>query len=402
MLTDTKARKLKPEDPPIAVGGAPGLYLRPGTKRGAGKFFLRYTSPETGKRRDMGLGTYPEIGLANVRKLAIEAREKIAAGIDPIAEREGAKADSAQHSMPTFRAAAEAVHATLAPGFRNTKHAAQWISTLETFIFPSLGTRLVDSLKPGDFAAALRPIWLTKAETASRVKQRCDRVMIWCVAHGHTQINPVSAIDALLPKQPSKRDRVTHQPAVPWRILPNVAASLADPTQRNASRSALLFLILTATRSGETRGAQWDEFDLERGIWTIPAERMKAHQIHRVPLSTHTKQIIAARRAMSLGGPWVFSTRGTSPLSDMTLTKLLRDRAIPSDTEGRIATAHGFRSSFRDWASENGFSRDLAERALAHTIANATEAAYHRTDHLDQRVAMMQEWADYVRSAEAG
>lgn len=350
----------------------------------------------------MGLGTYPEIGLAKVRKLAVEAREKIAGGVDPIAEREGAKADSARHSMPTFRAAAEAVHATLAPGFRNTKHAAQWISTLETFIFPTLGTRLVDSLKPGDFAAALRPIWLMKAETASRVKQRCDRVMIWCVAHGHTQINPVSAIDALLPKQPSKRDRVTHQPAVPWRILPNVAASLADPTQRNASRSALLFLILTATRSGETRGAQWDEFDLERGIWTIPAERMKAHQIHRVPLSTHAKQIIAARRAMSLGGPWVFSTRGTSPLSDMTLTKLLRDRAIPSDTEGRIATAHGFRSSFRDWASENGFSRDLAERALAHTIANATEAAYHRTDHLEQRVAMMQDWADYVRSEEAG
>lgn len=378
------------------------MYLRPGTKRGAGKFFLRYTSPETGKRRDLGLGIYPEICLAKVRKLAVEAREKIAGGVDPIAEREGEKAETAQHSMPTFRAAAEAVHATLSPGFRNTKHAAQWISTLETFIFPTLGTRLVDSLKPGDFAAALRPIWLTKAETASRVKQRCDRVMIWCVAHGHTQINPVSAIDALLPKQPSKRDRVTHQPAVPWRILPNVAASLVDPTQRNASRSALLFLILTATRSGETRGAQWDEFDLERGIWTIPAERMKAHQIHRVPLSSHAKQILAARRAMRIGGPWVFSTRGTSPLSDMTLTKLLRDRAIPSDTEGRIATAHGFRSSFRDWASENGFSRDLAERALAHTIANATEAAYHRTDHLEQRVAMMQDWADYVRSVEAG
>lgn len=397
MLTDTKARKLKPGDPQIAVGGISGLYLRPGSQQGTGKLFLRFTSPATGKRRDMGIGSYPEVGLALARRLAMEARERLALGIDPINERDEAKAaEAARQTMPTFRDAADAVYATLAPGYRNAKHSAQWITTLETYVFPVIGTRRVDTLKPADFATLLRPIWLAKSETAGRVKQRCERVMLWCIAHGHTQANPVSAVDALLPKQLSKRDRVTHQPAVPWRDLPSVVADLADPTHLNASRSALLFLILTAARSGEVRGARWEEIDHERRIWTIPAERMKAGKIHRVPLSDRALEIVAARAQTGFGGLWLFSTRGTKPLSDMALTKLLRDKNVSSDTGGRVATAHGFRSSFRDWASENGYARDLAERALAHTIPNATEAAYHRSDQLEHRVAMMQAWADYV------
>ncbi|SLN66450.1 Prophage CP4-57 integrase [Aquimixticola soesokkakensis] len=392
MISDAKARKLKAGDKPLAVGGVPGLYLHPSARAGNGKFTLRFVSPATGKRRDMGLGTYPETGLARARQIASEARAQIANGIDPIAQRDLAKLAAASTlQTPTFEEAARRVHATLAPGYRNAKHSAQWITTLETYVFPAIGNRQVDTLYPADFAQLLRPIWLEKSETAGRVKQRCDRVMTWCIAHRFAQMNPVSAVDALLPKQRGKRDRVTHHPAVPWRQLPAVAEQLFAPTRPSAGRDALLFLILTAARSGEVRGAQWDEFDLEGGIWTVPAARMKAQQIHRVPLSAQALEILGRRAELSLGGVWVFSSNGRKPLSDMTLTKLLRDAKIESDSDGRTATAHGFRSSFRDWASENNYPR-----ALAHTIHNATEAAYHRTDQLERRAPMMQAWGDFV------
>ncbi|MBY6047865.1 tyrosine-type recombinase/integrase [Vannielia litorea] len=397
MLTDTKARKLSPSGRALAVGGVPGLYLRPGKSVGTGKFQLRFVSPFTGKRRDMGLGTYPATGLSKARKLAMAARELIASGIDPINRRaEEQTLASAQREIPTFEKAAVTLYEEIAPGFKNTKHRAQWITTLRTYVFPAIGKLKVDGLTPADFATGLRPIWLSKPETASRVAQRCDRVMLWCLAHGYTSTNPVAALPALLPKPPSKRDRVRHHPSVPWRSMPQVCEDLFHKTETSVGRMALLFTILTAARSEEVREATWSEINLETATWSLPAERMKARQPHRVPLSRQALGILRARAEFSGQQGYIFSYRAGRPLSGMTLLKVLRDHKVASDTPGRIATTHGFRSSFRDWASENGYARDLAERALAHTVSNATEAAYHRTDLLEQRREMMESWADWV------
>ncbi len=342
----------------------------------------------------MGLGPYPSIGLAQARKLAFNARELIDSGIDPIEHRKREQAAQVrERDIVTFEMAAQRVYDDLAPGFKNANHSAQWINTLKTYAFPSIGKRRVDQLTTADFADFLKPIWLTKPETASRVRQRCERVMTWRLAHELSTSNPVSAVDALLPKQKSKRDRVAHFPSVPWRELPEVCEKLFGTRRQSVGRQALLFLILTAARSGEVRGATWDEINFKTRIWTIPADRMKAGVQHRVPLSDQGIELLQDRLPFRHGSPWVFSNTGRAPISDMTPTKILRDNKIASDTPGRTATAHGFRSSFRDWASENGYPRGLAERALAHTIQNATEAAYHRTDLLDQRRGMMEAWA---------
>lgn len=402
-LSDMKARKLGPGDRPLSVGLVAGLSLHPGRSTGTGKFIFRFVSPETGKRRDMGMGTYPTTGLAEARQKAFAARTMIEQGIDPIEQRRRATEDRRRMSMmPTFSKAAELVFEEIAPSFRNPKHRAQWITTLRTYVLPRIGGRPVADLEPRDFAEALRPIWLSKPETAGRVRQRCDRVMIWCIARGYCTSNPVSAVHALLPKQPAKAERMVHQPSVPWRALPDHMPTLFPPDVFAVGRSSLLFLILTAARSGEVRGATWDEIDAGTRIWTIPAERMKTRITHRVPLSRQAITLLNGIRTATGRTDFVFTTRGTTPISEMTMTKVLRQARVASDTESRTATAHGFRATFRDWASENGYPRDLAERALAHKITNQVEAAYHRTDLLDQRRPMMQAWADYCCSNLAG
>ncbi|TAU72996.1 integrase [Rhizobium leguminosarum] len=296
-------------------------------------------------------------------------------------------------AVPTFEKVARLHHADRIEGFRNRKHIDQWINTLDQYVFPEIGKKLVNALGPADFAACLKPIWLSKPETSSRIKQRCDTVMNWAAAHGYIVASPVRVVDKLLPKQPGKRERVAHQPALPWRDLPTFFSGVPHAGPPNATRQMLELLILTACRSGELRQMQWDEIDFSSAIWTVPAARMKAKFIHRVPLSQKSIQILVGRLEKSeTGEGLVFPSRKSTPISDMTLTKFLRDNEVLSDTPGRIATAHGFRSSFRDWASENGYPRDVAERALAHAVKNAVEAAYHRTDLIDQRRAMMSAW----------
>lgn len=296
-------------------------------------------------------------------------------------------------AVPTFVDAARQHHADKAEGFRNKKHRDQWISTLERFIFPKIGKRRVNELGPADFAACLKPIWLMKPETASRVKQRCDAVMNWAAANGFIVASPVGVVDKLLPKQPGKRERVEHQPALPWRLLPSFFSGVLYGGETNITRHMLELLILTGCRSGELRHMEWQEIDFSNAIWTVPAPRMKAKVAHRVPLGPRAIEILEERLEQSESGEGlVFLSRTTKPVTDMALTKFLHDHKVESDTAGRHATAHGFRSSFRDWASENGYSRDLAERALAHTVKNAVEAAYHRTDLLDQRRPMMLDW----------
>lgn len=394
LLTDVKARSIIPGTPAIAHGGVTGLTLLPSaTRKGEGKWVLRYVSPVTGKRRNAGLGTYPQVGIALAGKLAREMREQIAIRQDPLVNKAG---EAAKPEMPTFQQAAEQVHTEMKPGWRNVKHAQQWINTLVDYALPKIGSMPMDQLQPRHIADVLRPIWLEKAETASRVKQRLHAVMAWGWAHGFNQANPVDVVNHLLPLQPSKTIRQEHQPAMPWPEVPKfVAAELASAGELDVTRRTLLFLILTAARSGEVRAMTWDEVDLSNGVWAVPAERMKAQQIHRVPLSEQALTLLKAQagRHAELVFP---SIRARTVLSDMTLTALLRRLETTSDTKDRVATAHGFRSSFRDWSSEKGYARDLAERALAHTVKSQVEAAYHRTDLLEQRRPMMQAWADFV------
>ena len=395
MLTDVKARKIQPGGKPVSDGAVPGLYLFPSTKVGTGKWIIRYVSPRTGKRRDMGLGRYPDVPIREARTAALEARRLLESGEDPLElRRENAAKATVAPSVPTFEAAARQVHEDIAPGFKNEKHAAQWIITLERYVFPRLGDVLVSDLRAADFAEALRDIWLNKTETASRVRQRCDRVMSWCAARGFIVASPVAVADMLLPKQPGKRERTNHHPALPWRDVPFFVMTVLRSGRPSQSKLMLEFLILTAVRSGELRGMRWEEIDWKERTWTIPASRMKAKVAHRVPLVQRAVQILTTMKGAGEPGPadLVFQSRTGGPFSDMALTKLLRTHKVMSDTPGRIATAHGFRSSFRDWASEHSYPRDVAERALAHTVKDATEAAYHRTDLLDQRRRMMEAW----------
>lgn len=263
-------------------------------------------------------------------------------------------------------------------------------------MFPKLGAKKIDAITPADCAEVLRPIWLTKQETASRTRQRMHAVMQWAWAHGHIAANPVTVVDHILPKQTGKKE---HQPAMPWRDVPAfVKKHVAGFKQGEATRAALLFLILTAARSGEVRAAVWNAFDLDAGVWTIPTERMKAKEAHRVALSPPALELVKALKKQKLHETLVFPSPRGKVLSDMVLTSFLRRIKAKSDTPERVATAHGFRSSFRDWASEHGYARDLAERALAHTVANRVEAAYHRTDLLEQRRPMMDAWAVHVVS----
>lgn len=387
-ITDRQARTIKPGGKPLA-SGVTGLTLRPTNTPGKGKWILRFVSPATSKRRDMGLGTYPDVPVADALARGREAREVLAAGLDPIHERE------MRQAVPTFRQAAQARWEQIAPSFRNDKHRKQWITSLD-HVMPAIGTMKVDVLTPQHFARALEPIWLVIPETASRVKQRCSDVMATCWAQGHAANNPLDVVDRLLPKQPDRGKR--HQPAMPWADVPDfVQVHLHRPPVIGA-RAALLFLILTAARSGEVRGASWGEMDLKDRLWTISAERMKAHRLHKVPLSEPAVMLL--RQQLPNDAPLpdaaVFPAIRGGWLSDMALTSILRKAKAPSDTPGRVATAHGFRASFKNWATEQGFDGELSERALAHTIGNKVRAAYERTTQLDARRDLMERWACHV------
>ena len=392
-ITDTKARNIKPADPAIPHGNITGLALHPSSTKGHGKWVLRYVSPVTGKRRNAGLGSYPEVTIAEAGKRASAMRLELADGKDPLEEK--AKIED-KPKLPTFEEAARTLHKDLLAGWKNPKHGQQWLNTLTEYVFPKLGNKHLHEIQPGDVAEVLKPIWLTKAETASRVKQRIHAVMAWGWAHGHCQSNPVDVVTHLLAQQPGKAVRTQHHPAMPWRDIPAFVQQHLMPGNRpEVARSLLEFVILTACRSGEARGMTWSEVDLENKIWTIPAERMKAKLAHRVPLSARALAILEAQKDQH--DALVFpSVRDQVALSDMAITALLRRQKAHSDTPGRIATAHGFRSSFRDWCSEKGYSRDLAERSLAHTIKDKVEAAYHRTDLLEQRRNLMNAWGAFV------
>ena len=264
----------------------------------------------------------------------------------------------------------------------------QWRYSLETYAFPRIGDKLVSAVTSADVMAILTPIWNEKRETAGRVKQRIGAVMDWAIAQGLRTDNPVTAVAAALPKNGVK---VQHHAALPWKDVPAALSKVRASTARLSSRLAFEFLTLTALRSGEVRGATWEEFDLDSATLTIPAHRMKTGREHRVPLSKQAVAcIMGAGEELFNGKGLIFPGQNGKQLSDMALTMLLRRLNLD-------ATVHGMRSTFRDWAAENSdVPREIAEHALAHVEGSAAELAYRRTDYLDKRRELMQDWADFV------
>ncbi|TNM66143.1 tyrosine-type recombinase/integrase [Aliirhizobium smilacinae] len=396
-LTDVQAQHMKPGDKPISDGAVLGLYLFASTKEGTGKWIFRYKSPLTGKRREMGFGTFPLVPIETARKKALKARECLLRKMDPLEFREQNGPYSAQlRRIPTFEAAARQLHSQLSSGFRSQKHSDQWLQTMEEYAFPIIGKQSFDTLTPEKFASCLRPIWLTRPETARRVKQRCAAVVRWALAHQYVSTDPMSYVKALLPRQPTRRERVRHFPALPWSMIPEFIATTLRSDGNDVHQTMLELVILTACRSGEIRKMRWDEIDLEEKTFTIPGYRMKARVAHRVPLTPRVLRLLEIQRGKyALHQGLVFKSRAGTPVTDMALTTILRENCVSSDTKGRTATTHGFRSSFRDWASENGHSNNLADRTLAHSLRSVVEAAYHRTDLLEQRAKLMLQWENY-------
>lgn len=391
----------------VSVGGVQGLVLQI-TPHGAKSWLLR--TPIGGKRRHLGLGSYPTITLAQARERARAELDKVWQGIDPVEDRKALRSRLQAEQMRglTFEKAVDKFLESKLTEFRNPKHRDQWRSTLRTYANPELGKMLVGDIGVPDVLRVLEPIWQTKTETATRVRGRIEGVLSWATVAGHREgDNPArwkGNLDAILPK-PSKVAKVTNHPAL---SISDVVPWFADLQKRDGMAArALEFMTLTATRSGEIRGATWAEIDLEVGLWTIPPERMKAGKEHRVPL---TAQAVALLKALprDLGSPYVFPAVRGGMLSDMALSACMRrmnearEGGYLDQRSGRPAVPHGLRSTFRDWASENSISHDLAERALAHTIRNAVEAAYHRTDLLEQRRSVMEAWAAHVSGSAAG
>lgn len=375
-------------------GEVAGLYLRV-TDTGARGFLLRFMV--AGRRRDMWLGSTSELDLAGARAKAREHRLQIKEGFDPIEERKKLRRQNriAQGLAEwTFEKAAREVHGNLLSGWKNPKHGDQWINTLATYAFPKIGETPVGELGVEAVAGVLKPIWTTKAETARRVRQRIGAVMDWAVAHGYAKQNPVDAVTVDTQVLPKQRDKVEHHAAMPYADVPAFLRSL-QVLDASSSRLALEFAILTAARSGEVRGATWSEIDTKAATWTVPAERMKREREHRVPLSKQALAVLktAAKRAGKTepDAP-LFPNPYGKPLSDMALTQLMRGLE-------RTETVHGFRSSFRDWCAEHEVPDALAERALAHAVKDPTEAAYHRTEQLEQRRPLMAKWGAFVGSA---
>ena len=368
---------------------APGRYSDGGglhlfiSKAGRKSWVLRITVD--GRRRDIGLGGYPSVSLAQAREKAGEYRTAIAAGRDPVAEKRAP-------AMPTFREAAYAVHEANKPRWRNPRHMAGWIQTLERHAMPVLGNKSLDRIDRGDVLRVLTPIWASRPETARRVRQRMRTIFRWAMAHGFMESNPAGeAIDGALPPMPKVK---AHFRALPYQ---EVASALETVAASQASISAKLcfrFLVLTAARSGEARGASWDEVDLDGRVWRIPSGRMKAAVEHRVPLSDQALEVFCEASVLREGSGLVFPSplKQGAPMSDMTLTKILRSVGL-----AECATVHGFRSSFKNWTLEQTDTPwVVSEAALAHSLGNSTEQAYARSDLFERRRTLMQQWADYL------
>ncbi len=366
---------------PGFYGDGHGLYLKvdaSGARRWVQRLMIH------GKRRDIGLGSASLVSLSEAREKALEQRKVARAGDDPIALKRRST------GILTFEEAARKVHDLSRPTWRNGKHGDQWINTMTTYAFPALGSKRIDQISGSDVLVAISSIWNEKPETARRVKQRLGSVFKWAMANGWRTDNPAETITKALPKH--DRSKVEHRKALPYVQVGGAIAQIRNSDAGITTKLAFEFLVLTATRSSETREAVWSEFDLEKAVWTIPAARMKAKKPHRVPLAPRCLAILTEAKTLKREtDDLVFpGTKDTKPLSDMTLSKLMKDLKI-------AAVPHGFRSSFRDWAGETtAHPREVIEFALAHVIKDKAEAAYARSDLFDKRRALMNDWAIFI------
>jgi integrase len=384
-LTVKTVEKIIREGKAGATADGDGLYLRI-TPQGSSSWQFRYTI--AGKRRLMGLGGCGDVGLAEARDLAAEARKKLKQGIDPLEAKIQDEATQ-QAKLVTFEDLARDYIKLHRAGWKNAKHIQQWENTLRDYAFPKFGRKPIQEVDTALVLDALKPIWQEKPETANRVRNRIELVIDSARAQGLYQgSNPAAwrgHLDKLLPKR-SRASRA-HHAAMDYRKLPEFYEKLQ--TERDSlSATALALTILTACRTSEVLLADWAEFDLDAALWTIPAERMKAGKVHRVPLSTEAMRLL---QSLPQRAGLVFpGQRKDRPLSNMAMTMCLRK------LKHTDLTVHGFRSTFRDWAAEEThYANIVAEQALAHVVGNAVEAAYRRGDLLDKRRALMEDWATY-------
>ena len=391
-----------------AVGGVDGLYLNV-TASETRSWVLRLTV--AGKRHELGLGPFPEVSLATARGEGLRLRQQVRDGEDPVSMRVAARA-AARAGVPkvmTFSDAFGSFMSKRAKEFRNTKHAAQWRTTLETFAFPVIGSMPVDEVDRTHVLQILEPIWSSKTETATRLRGRIENVLAWATVAGYRDgDNPATwkgNLQQLLPT-PSKITKTTHHGALALHDAPAWYSSLI--ARDGVAALALQFLTLTAARSGEIRGAVWPEIDFKAGIWAIPAARMKMDREHRVPLGRSALALLDGL-PRHLGTELIFPGQSNKQMSDMTLSAVMK-RMQKTEEEagrkgwldqrsGRPAVPHGLRSTFRDWAAERtDFPSDMAEIALAHRVGSSVEQAYRRGDMLNKRRRMMQAWEDFLLS----
>lgn len=383
-------------------GDGAGLWLKV-TPGGSKSWILRYTF--AGRERWAGLGPYPDVSLADARERAADYRKKIRAGIDPLDEKhEQASAARAAHvKAVTFDWCTEQYIKAHRAGWKNPKHVDQWTNTLATYASPTIGKLDVAKIDTAHIITVLTKddLWTKKAETASRLRGRIENVLAWATTRKYRSgENPAAwkgYLDNLLPHR-SKVQKVKHHAALPWGEMGAFMVELRK--QEGVGARALECAILTAARSGEVRGMTWSEVDLKTGVWIVPGERMKAGKEHRVPLTEQALKVLAAMRGKEEPKPDAIVFPGVKsgkPLSDMTLTAVLK-RMARTDL-----TAHGFRSSFRDWAAEaTNYPREMAEMALAHTMGDKVEAAYRRGDMFEKRRRMMVDWAKHCDTIRAG
>lgn len=352
------------------------LHVKPS---GAKKWLQRYTF--NGRRREIGLGSAKIVSVAVVRKTALQNLILVNEGKDPIEEKRK------DNVILKFEDAARIVYETNRPSWRNAKHAAQFISTLETYAFPVISNTPVNEINSAHILKILSPIWVTKEETAKRVRQRLSTVLRWCVAKRWRIDDPadISIIQAL----PRQSKKVLHRKSISYDDVAGFIETVSNSYAEKSTKLGLEFLILTAARSGEVRHAQWEE--IEGSLWTIPETRMKAGIAHRVPLSFRCLDILEEAKQMSRGSDFIFEgTKKNKPLSENTFNKLMKEL-------GLAVHAHGFRTSFRTWTQEKtNYPREIAEAALAHSLKNKAEAAYARSDLLEKRSEMMEAWAQYL------
>lgn len=393
-LTTKGVQKLIRESRPSLTNDGDGLYLKIG-KRGGASWIYRFRW--NGKLRDMGLGSCSEITLSEARELATHNRKIMKQGLNPLDVRmEDQKL--AEKKVMTFTSCASRYIRSHRRSWRNAKHARQWVSTLKTYVRPKIGDKRIDEISTQDILAVLKPIWMSKNETAKRVQGRIENILDYAAAHEYRDpVNPArwrGHLDKLLAK-PSRIQKVNHHPAMPYDEVGNFLKEVQEYS--SISSKALQFLILTATRTSEVLNAQWGEVYLGDATWKIPAERMKAKREHRVPLSKQALDLLSNLPRVQ-GNPYIFpGMKHARPLSNMALLQFMRGMGYGPSGERGNYVPHGFRSSFRDWTGEvTSYPRDVAEMALAHTIENKVEAAYRRGDLFEKRRAMMQEWADYI------